>query len=283
MLPFRKVLFPVDYSDSCSAAIPYVKGMVERYDAELRLVHAYGSGLPPDFLLADPTLPDRIQEFEAQRLRKFAEEYFGHGAKTTVQTGESAAVIHNLLQREQADLIMLPTHGRGLGRRLLIGSVTTKVLHDSSVPVWTATSDALNRPHQPYASVLCACDLGNDEESKVILKAAASIAAKYGATLSLLNILELVPMAMEMDYAAFRTSLRDAADARLQELKKSLGIQAPHRVAEGAVSTAIREEAIRCKADLIVTGRGYQQGAVGRLWSSLYQIVREAPCPVLSI
>ena len=36
-------------------------------------------------------------------------------------------------------------------------------------------------------------------------------------------------------------------------------------------------------ADLIVTGRGEAQGAISRLWSRLYPLIRESPCPVLSV
>jgi hypothetical protein len=35
--------------------------------------------------------------------------------------------------------------------------------------------------------------------------------------------------------------------------------------------------------DLIVTGRGHSQDGIGRAWSQLFPIIREAPCPVLSI
>jgi len=44
MLPFRKILFPVDYSESCQAIIPYVKEMTQHFSSELSLVHAYGLG-----------------------------------------------------------------------------------------------------------------------------------------------------------------------------------------------------------------------------------------------
>jgi hypothetical protein len=37
------------------------------------------------------------------------------------------------------------------------------------------------------------------------------------------------------------------------------------------------------KADLVVVGRGNIQGTLSRVWSHLYSIVRDSPCPVLSI
>lgn len=285
MLPFRKVVFPVDYSDPCNAAVPYVKEIVERFDTELSLVHAYGSESLPgnEIVFADPSLAAKAQESELARLREFAGSFQPRRVETVVQLGDPGSVIDNLIRHQQTDLVMLPTHGRGLVRRMLLGSVAAKVLHDTSAAVWTATPDALRAPSKPYKSVLCAVDLSNQEEAQVVVKGAAWIASAYGAKLSLVNILELTPMAIEVDYAAFHSALREAADVQLRELKASLGVDAPHNTAEGAVSVAIREEAARTNADLVVTGRGSQQGTMGRLWSNLYQIVREAPCPVLSV
>ena len=42
MIPFRRVLFPVDYSEPCRALVPYVRETIGHFSAELTLVHAYG-------------------------------------------------------------------------------------------------------------------------------------------------------------------------------------------------------------------------------------------------
>jgi hypothetical protein len=74
MLPFRKILFPVDYSEPCRAVVPYVKEMAWRFSAQLTLVHAYGpealaySELP----VTDPGLPEEARAFQVQRLRELA-------------------------------------------------------------------------------------------------------------------------------------------------------------------------------------------------------------------
>lgn len=41
MLSFRKILFPIDYSITCEAVVPYVKEVVQRFSADLTLVHAF--------------------------------------------------------------------------------------------------------------------------------------------------------------------------------------------------------------------------------------------------
>ena len=42
MLPFKRILFPVDYSDRCRSVVPYVNDMVEHFSASLAVVHAHG-------------------------------------------------------------------------------------------------------------------------------------------------------------------------------------------------------------------------------------------------
>jgi nucleotide-binding universal stress UspA family protein len=286
MLPFRKILFPVDYSDPCRAVVPYVRDMAEHFGAELSLLHAYGaealaySELP----IADPDLPAEAHAHEQDRLRCFAKEMFpGQHVDLFTEVGEPGAAIHSVVQHQGADLVMLSTHGRGPVRRFLLGSVTAKVLHDLSTAVWTGVGSHLadHAPSVPCKSVLCALD--DSEEAETVLRAAASVACAYNARLSLVRVLEPPPPTLEFDFGLYRKDMLDAAGAALQELKTRLGLDAPHAVIEAAIADGVREAAVRRQADLIVTGRGHAQNTFSRMWSSLYPIVRESPCPVLSI
>ena len=48
--------------------------------------------------------------------------------------GEPAREIVDFAAANQVDLVMMPTHGYGPFRQLLLGSVAAKVLHDAHVP-----------------------------------------------------------------------------------------------------------------------------------------------------
>ena len=286
MLPFRRILFPVDYSEPCRAVVPYVTEAVRRYSAELTLLHAYGpealagSELP----LTDPGLPAEAHEFEQGRLHTFAAEMFpGQQVEAVTHEGEPGTVIHAFVQHQGTDLVMLPTHGRGPVRRFLLGSVTTKVLHDVSAAVWTGTGSAIadHTPSIPYKSILCA--LGEGPEAEVVLTAAVALAGSYGAQLELLHVTPPPPITAEMDLGPYLEALIEAGNFQMRELKGKLGVDAPHTVLTGMIATTVRDEALRRKADLLVTGRGDAQGTFSRLWSHLYPLVRESPCPVLSI
>lgn len=286
MLPFRKILFPIDYSQSCEATVPYVKEMVRHFDAELTLVHAYGrdSLAYSDLIVSNQGWLKKVQNLEEERLKKFASETFpAQRLQLSVAEGEAGTVIRNVVEHEGADLVMMPTRGQGPVRRLLLGSVTAKVLHDISAAVWTGTGSVLegHEARLPYQSVLCALD--QTEEAEAVLDAAASLARSYQAQLFLLHAVVSPPMALEIDFSVYRKELMDAADFKLRELKSRLGISAPHTVTGAAMVDAIRAEALRRKADLLVAGRGLAQNVIGRIWSNLYSIIRETPCPVISI
>jgi nucleotide-binding universal stress UspA family protein len=284
MLPFRKIIFPVDYSDACRAIVPHVKNAVEHFSAQLTLIHAYGpEGLSfIDLPLASPDLPKQVREFEQLRLRDFAQEVFpGIHAECFAELGEAGTVIHSILQRQGADLVMLPTHGRGPLRRWMLGSVATKLLHDVSCAVWTATGKAVASGHTECKSVVCAVD--ESQEALSVIKAGEALAKSYGAKFAVANVLGLPPMSMEVDYAAIRNDLMLAAQHRLRETMASLKVVAPHSVVEGNIANALHDWAASHQADLLVVGRGHAQDPVGRMWSNLYAIVRESNCPVISI
>jgi nucleotide-binding universal stress UspA family protein len=286
MLPFKRVLFPVDYSEPCLAIVPYVKETLRHFGATLSIVHAYGpealalSELP----LGDPELPSEARALEERRIVEFAAKHFpGTHVDTFVEIGEAAAAIHYLVQHQGTDLVMLPTHGRGAVRRLLLGSVTAKVLHDVSAAVWTSTGTAAARhvSHPAYQKVLCAVDIAG--EAAEILTAAAAIASSYRAELHIVHAVEMPVVSMEASFVPYEQEIMQAAEDSMRNLKGKLNIDAPHTVIRGYVPEAVCDEAARIQADLIVVGRGHVQGAVSRVWSQLYGIVRQAPCPVLSI
>lgn len=286
MLPFKRILFPVDYSERCGAIVPYVQDMTRHFSAELTVLHAYGIGVLPytEFAVADPAWIKELRELEEKRIRKFAADAFPTlHVDVILEEGEAGRVIDKVVQHHGTDLVMMPTHGHGPVRRFLLGSVTTKVLHDVSAAVWTGAGAALDGHPAggPYKSMVCALD--DTEEAEAVLKTAAFLAGSYHARLYILHAVAVPPMAVDTDFAGYRKEIMDASDLRLRELKGKLGIDAPHSVVDTMFFEGIRDAVAQRKADLLITGRGSAQASFNRLWSRLYPLIREAPCPVLSV
>ena len=287
MLPFRNILFPVDYSAPCIAEIPYVRDMAGRFSARLTLCHAY----PPlsaiaqnELVVTDPELQAKAHELEEDRLRQFACQYFpGQHLEAIAALGEPGGVIDKLAQQQRADLVMLATHGHGPLRRLLLGSITAKVLHDLTVAVWTGVGAALiDHPAKiPYQSIVCALD--DSDEAESVLRAAASLASTYGAQLWIVRVVPTPPAFPDIDLTEHTKELVEAAQFQMRELKAKLGVDAPHTVIDSLLADGIHHEVVRRKADLLITGRGHSTGTFSRMWSHLYSIIRDSPCPVLSV
>jgi len=286
MLPFRQILFPVDYSEPCKALAPYVRDMATHFSAELTLVHAYtlGSFATAEIDMAEPGLIDECREIEKQRLAEFAAETFpGLVVETVAEDSEPGMLIDEVVDRKNVDLVMMPTHGHGPLRRLLLGSITGKVLHDVRSTVFTGVGSTLSghEPCVPYRSIVCAVDEGAEAES--VIQAAAALAGSYQARLAIIHVVELPPTAWEVDFTPYRKELMEAAERRLNDLVQKLKIDAPVHVVDFVIPDAIHDEAVNRKADLIIIGRGHAHGTFTRIWSRLYSIVRAAPCPVMSI
>lgn len=287
MLPFRKILFPVDYSGPCQAIIPYVQEMASHFSAELTVCHAYApltAIADSDLLITDPDLQVKAHALEQDRLRQFACQAFaGQKLEAIAELGEPGGVIDRLAQQQRADLVMLATRGHGPVRRFLLGSITAKVLHDVSAAVWTGVgSDLADHPSRvPYQSIVCALDDSNEAES--VLRAASSLASAYRAQLWIVHIVPTPPAYPDIDLTEHTRQLVEDSQFRLRELKAKLGVDAPHIVLDALLTDGIHHEVVRRRADLLVTGRGHSIGTFSRIWSHLYAIIRDSPCPVLSV
>jgi nucleotide-binding universal stress UspA family protein len=263
MSPFKRILFPVDYSDICRASVPYVAEMARHFSAHLTVVHAYGNS---DWL-------KQVDEREERRLTEFVAEAFpSQDVDALLEEADPAAAIDKVVRKQESDLVMMPTYGLNAIGRLYSGSLTEKVLHDVRAAVWTCGGWALTgQPRDvSYKSLLCALDFS--PETDAVFDAAAALASSYNARLSLVHVVKTC-----------EPHLIGEANDRLVAWKDKLGISAFHKILTGSTAGAIRQEAVQEKADLIVVGRGLSQGTLTRVMSHLYEIVCESPCPVLSV
>ena len=112
MLPFRRILFPVDYSESCQAIVPYVKDMTQHFSCQLSLVHAYGLGAlaRSELAVTDPAFPEKLRDMEHGQLRDFATAMFpGQHVESIAELGEPGSVVDNFVQHQGCLLYTSPS------------------------------------------------------------------------------------------------------------------------------------------------------------------------------
>jgi nucleotide-binding universal stress UspA family protein len=220
-----------------------------------------------------------------KRLKKtFIPEFEGFHVQRVVEIGEAAEELVGYAHSQGVDLIMMPTHGFGPFRSLLLGSVTSKVLYHARCPVWTAAhvEEAPQNGHTTPKNILCAVDA--TPKSGALMKWAAEFAKAAGASLRIAHAIGGVQGWPERRLnREFEETVRKDAKQDIARLLESAGVNATPCVAVGDVAGAVREEAVRHAADLVVIGRGSIHEKLGRLRTHAYGIIRQAPCPVISV
>ncbi len=294
MRHLRAILFPFDFSGAGLAMAPYVVSMAQRFSATVTVLHAVN--LVPEYDLGSclettsvstrtriPYTPafQELRDERQRQLEEFAKNRFaGVNHATKIEDGDPAAVIECVAQRENVDLIMMPTKGLGKFRRMLVGSVTAKVLHDVDYPIFTTAHESAptSAPVTSYRSIVCAVDL--TREADAVLQAAALIGQVYGAKVCLIHMVPEPSTAGGGD--AIGESIRQALDQSIKSVGRN-GDDVKVRVLDEEIPEGVRRIAIEEDAELVVVGRGHEEGNVSRMWSHLYTIIRESPCPVLSV
>lgn len=151
---YDRVLVPTDGSAEVEQAIRHAAELSATHGATLDTVYVVNTTsfatLPMesswegvgDVLRADG-------EAALDRVRAIAEEY-DVPVEGTIRDGSPAAEIVRHAEDTDCDLIVMGTHGRGGIDRLLLGSVTERVVRSSTVPVLTvqvgSTPDSAREP-----------------------------------------------------------------------------------------------------------------------------------------
>lgn len=286
---FERILFPVDFSERSRAAAPFVLSMAQRYQAKVIALHVLQP--PPPLYAGMNTVYPEVYDFDGltadlrQELQKFTDAELPKVDVTcVVETGDPASVIMEVAENEKISLIAMPTHGYGTFRRALLGSVTAKVLHDAKVPVWTDahTPEPSHRAHPQPRRILCALDL--KPESRHTLEFALELAGDTDAEVEVVHSApegEVNPVNAERQ---LQDLLIDTARRKMVKIQEPAGAPGVETIVNGgSVAHIVRTLALEKRSDLVVIGRGCIQTTLGRFRENAYTIVREAPCPVLSV
>lgn len=288
MANIKHILFPIDFSTRCCGAVPYVEAMACQYGAKITLLSVAqpflysGMGDPGGAVVIDTE--EVLRDLKTRLDGALVQEFARLRVERVADLGDPSQAILDFAHTNDVDLIMMPTHGYGPFRSLLLGSVTAKVLHDAAGPVWTAAhvADAPAQQHPRPGSILCAVD--RTPNSIPLMRWAAKLSEDFGASLRLVHVVqETEAWPLRQSDIKFEEELRLEARKAIEDLQTNAGVKAPLCVAMGEIPGSVREEARRHGADLVVIGRGVLHETLGRLRTHAYGIIRQSPCPVISV
>lgn len=144
MMDFKRIMFPVDFSEACEKVFPQVLSLASKHDATVHLFHVvrdlakiglfYVPGLELDTLKMDVAAgADKMMEdFVARQVPQFKD------VRTTVDIvtiGDEAEEIVRYAKENDIDLLVMPTHARKGLAHAFLGSVTERVIRNSPIPV----------------------------------------------------------------------------------------------------------------------------------------------------
>ena len=297
MIEFKRILCPIDFSESSIRSLAYAGALANWYDAQLTVLHVVPT-FDPVQLPGDLGQPVHVvnpvpREQVMDELRRTLERTTLSVAPTLV--AESGHVATTLVDRAlsiSADLIVIGTHGRRGFKRLLLGSVTEAVLHEAPCPVLTvppragaAASDTVT-----FKRILCPTDFS--PSSLQALGFALDLARQADGRLTVIHVLEWLAeeeprMSIHFNILEYRRSLEADARERLRTLlaeESQTWAEIDTILAFGRAYREILRAAETNDADLIVMGAQGRGGIDLALFgSSTQQVVRGAACPVLTV
>ena len=286
MKKFTKILLAVDLAPQSILMAHQARAMAEASGAEILAVHAMR---PFELMVEGMDVPGAVvlEWYEAQKpllerqLTAFCQEHLGACRyRTFLVEGDPAGEILRIAHAESADLVVLATHGFGVFRRLILGSVAAKVLHDSPLPVLTGAHLQEPRPGSgTFRKIVVGVDLA--ARTGEVLAAARELGAEE---ITVVHAMPVVGDGVQpsMD-PSWRMALQAAVTTTLQEAIEKEGLTARTVIEAAGPAQLIRRVAAEQGADLVVIGRHSDHSLLGRLTAQAYSIVRESPCPVLSL
>jgi nucleotide-binding universal stress UspA family protein len=290
MLPLSKILVPVDFSERSPGAARYAEVLARHFNAEVTVLHVVASP-PYEFgtlevsgavlteLLANRTV------YTEKQMDSFVSEHLKNvPVNRVLREGDPASEIVEYAHTEKAELIVMPTHGYGPFRRFILGSVTAKVLHDADCPVWTGIhmEEIPSLATVAFRHVVCGVDLG--PQSAKALCWAAQLAASFSARLTLVHAIPCVGATVAEELGPeFRAQVVSMAREGVERLQSEAGTQAEVKIECGDAPKVVASACEQSEADVLVIARGSAAGVFGRLRTNAYAIIRQSPCPVVSV
>ncbi len=291
---FRSIICATDFSDYSNRTIPYGVAIAREFDAKLYVCHVIDLSavtIYGEFQLDPIGQQVRIQQEAQAHLPKIP----GLDRVTwepLIAVGQPAAEIARLVEEKGVDLVITSTRGHSGLKRLILGSVTQRLMRTLSCPLLAVQSPEEGFIGKDAAGIrlkkiLVGCDFSTD--SVLSLNYGLSLAQEFEAELHLIHVSE--PPA----YREFMSPAEQAQDmvhtdvfkAKLEELvppeaRNWCSLQVV--VLRGQPHEELVAYSVAQNMDMIVMGvRGYGLIESLLMGSTTDRVVRRSPCPVLTV
>lgn len=288
MVRFRKILCPVDFFKPSTHAFNYALKLAANYGAGVHALHVIAPVIPAaygaPFSVEDLTADLEKESWRLLKKLRAGAEKTGVPVTTEVRLGDIDLEIRRSVESQKADLIVMGTHGRRGFERLVMGSVTERMIRHSSVPLITVGPGRKGAAPPEIRRILVTTDFS--EGTADAMDYALSLAQECQSKLTLLHVVHDVAADVSGRY---REPLWRGIEAELQKLVPESALDwcdVETRIEAGRPWQFIPKFLESGKFDLLVMnihGKGMLDRAL--VGSTAERTVRAAAeiCPVLLI
>jgi nucleotide-binding universal stress UspA family protein len=299
MARFKRILCPVDLSDTSTLALRHAAAFARWYDSELVVQHVLPSAATtfawsPDLANQAPisVSPDRAVAGMRDAIRAAGVD--DRQPRLRVDEGFAHDAIVSAARDEACDLLVIGTHGRSGFSHLFLGSVTEKVIRTAACPVLTVPPSAASAPGIAVTFKRILCPIDFSPSSKKAFEYAQDLARQSGGVVTALSVCEYTDPAepdrwVDAGVRASREQMIADARERLHALVAATPraggeveeVVALHR---NRAAHEILARAVTERAELIVMGAQGAGGIELMLYgSNTHHVVRAAASPVLTV
>ncbi|MFB6141245.1 MAG: universal stress protein [Halosimplex sp.] len=281
---YDDILFPTDGSEAAEATLAFAVAVADAHEATLHVLYVADTNRPSlsrirgeitDVLEGEGRA---VVDEAASRARRAGVEV----VEEVIQGGPSRTICDYVDDRG-IDLVVMGTRGERDIERIVLGSVTERVVRNSAAPVLVVPPES-DREYPP-ANLLVGSDGSEGSESAV--DEGIDLAAATGATLHVVSVLESDVLGFDVrssQVEAERERRTDEVLADARERGEDRGVAVETAIEEGGVVEELDAYAEDHDVDLVAVGTHGRTGIDRRLLGSVTEnLIRSSSVPVLSV
>jgi nucleotide-binding universal stress UspA family protein len=289
MSKIERILCPVDFSEFSDRACDHAHSFARQFGAKLFVLHVAEPFVPIHPGYISPSVIDQVYAQQIadadERVRELAarQNWSDVEHEVVLERGAVADAILRLVEDKNIDLIAMGTHGRRGLDRLVLGSVTERILRTARPPVLAVHSlpqgsGTREEPVQ-FRKILFCTDFSDN--SPRALEYALLLACKYKAGISLLHVVERSDGGKDLEAEKSQVLQRLQAVVP-QNVQDCATVEAAVRA--GKTYQEILEHAAETQTDLIVMGvRGRNALDLALFGSTTQRVIQLGQWPVLVV
>ena len=281
----KKIAVTLDGSELSHSALAWAKLLCEP-ETEVHLIRAFREPQEYFYNNLEPVPSDRVKtEKVVEKIRKYLEAQartLDQPTKMHAGCGEPAETILYQAKRREVDLIVMASHGRGGMDRWLLGSVATKVVRGSEIPVLVIRPE---EDDSPPAVDRILVPLDGSETSEAALGKAVGLARFLQAEL-------ILYLGLSFPRTGFPSAVQQYVESGVKEGEKYLdqqaekcqGVKVTTVVKDTTPGHGIVENADKLQVDMIVMGSHGRSGVSRWILGSVTEnVVQSSKLPVLVV